>query len=126
MYSRLKQEHPREKLKARGIHTLSDCELLTLLLGKKTLAHELLRQYQSVRTLLQTPEENICQHAGVGHAHFARLHAALELSRRCWAEELKKTSALKNTQCTRRYLSACLNNAQRELFGVLFLNTQHR
>lgn len=126
MYRPIKQEHPRDKLSARGIHVLSDSELLTVLLGRRALAQELLQHYQSVRALLQTPEDTICQHAGMGRAQFARLHAALELARRCWAEELTKTSALKNTQCTRRYLSACLSNMQRELFGVLLLDTQHR
>ena len=125
-------EKPREKLIHHGAQQLSDAELLAIMLGCGTsslnaieLAHKLLTEFQGLRALLHAEPKTFCQKYGLGLARYARLQAALELTRRCWAEKLQLTSVLDNPQCTRQYLSACLSGCTRETFGVLLLNNQH-
>src|SRR5438552_4080731 len=80
-------DRPREKLRKHGAETLSDAELLAILLGSGTrgknaiqLARELLRD--GLGTLGRNSVEAIARAQGVGAAKAARIKAAFEIASR--------------------------------------------
>lgn len=126
-------ERPREKLWLRGADTLSDAELLAILLrtGRRggtavDLARELLGAFGGLRALLDAPRERLCRTPGLGRAKAVQFQAALELARRHLEAGLARGTVLRNPDDTRRYLLARLRGHRREVFACLFLDTRHR
>ena len=125
-------ERPREKLLARGSSTLSDAELLAVLLGSGSrgkdalaLGRELLNAAGSLGALLARPERQI-RAGGLGPAKRARIAAALELARRSLAEQLQEKPSLGNPRDSGDYLRARLRHLPYEVFGCLYLDNRHR
>ncbi len=126
-------DRPREKLLDRGANTLSDTELLAIFLrtgcaGKSAvdLARELLQHFGGLRPLLETDETTFCQIHGLGRATYAHLQASLEIARRLLAETLQRGNAFTNTQAVKHFVASKLRHRQQEVFGILFLNSQHQ
>lgn len=126
-------ERPREKLLARGPAALSDAELLAIFLrtgcaGKSAvdLARELLTAFGGLRPLLEAGSDAFCRGEGLGTAKYAQLQAVLEMSRRHLSASLAAGDPLTSPDLVRRYLSAQLRHHHHEVFGVLFLDNQHR
>ena len=126
-------ERPREKLLQHGSGSLSDAELLAIFLrtgvsGKSAvdLARHLLSEFGSLRALLEADLRAFCRQLGLGPAKFSQLQAVLEMSRRHLAERLRRESALESPQAVRDYFKALLRHEPHEVFGCLFLDTQHR
>ncbi|MGY2575657.1 RadC family protein [Vibrio sp. C8] len=124
---------PREKLLSRGPQSLSDAELLAILLRTGTqgmnvleLADFLLREFGSLRSLFSSSKDHFCQHKGLGKAKYVQMQASLEITQRYLAETLKRGEALTSPQQTQLYLSSVLRDRQREAFYILFLDNQHR
>ncbi len=124
---------PREKLLSRGPQSLSDAELLAILLRTGTqgmnvleLADFLLREFGSLRSLFSSSKDHFCQHKGLGEAKYVQMQASLEITQRFLAETLKRGEALTSPQQTQLYLSSVLRDRQREAFYILFLDNQHR
>ena len=125
-------ERPREKLLARGSGSLSDAELLAVLLGSGVrgkdaiaLARELLVGAGSLAVLLSRPDQAV-RTVGLGPAKRARIAAALELARRSLAEQLRQQPALENPRDSGDYLRARLRHLPYEVFGCLYLDNRHR
>ncbi|MEB0041618.1 MULTISPECIES: DNA repair protein RadC [unclassified Pseudomonas] len=126
-------ERPREKLLEQGSASLSDAELLAIFLrtgvtGKSAvdLARHLLKQFGSLRALLEADLKTFSQELGLGPAKFAQLQAVIEMSRRHMAERLKRDPSLHNPGEVREYLKAMLRHEPHEVFGCLFLDAKHR
>ncbi|WP_397450578.1 DNA repair protein RadC [Pseudomonas sp. NA-150] len=126
-------ERPREKLLDLGAASLSDAELLAIFLrtgvtGKSAvdLARHLLKQFGSLRALLEADLKTFSLELGLGSAKFAQLQAVMEMSRRHMAERLKRDAGLQNPQDVREYLKAMLRHEPHEVFACLFLDTKHR
>ncbi|CAD5106298.1 RadC family protein [Zestomonas carbonaria] len=126
-------ERPREKLLEQGAASLSDAELLAIFLrtgvtGRSAvdLARHLLRDFGSLRALLEADLATFSRHLGLGAAKFAQLQAVLEMARRHLAERIRRDSALESPQVVRDYLKACLRHEPHEVFGCLFLDAKHR
>ncbi len=124
---------PREKLLSRGPQSLSDAELLAILLRTGTqgmnvleLADFLLREFGSLRSLFSSSKDHFCKHKGLGEAKYVQMQASLEITQRFLAETLKRGEALTSPQQTQLYLSSVLRDRQREAFYILFLDNQHR
>jgi DNA repair protein RadC len=127
------QEQPREKLLMQGVTILTDAELLAVLIGSGTkgksavdVARELLTKTGSLRTLLNYGVTDLHQLPGIGKVTFARMQAALELSRRCLNEKLKRDNVLQSSAATKAFLQAKLQDLQHEVFAGLMLDNQHR
>ncbi len=127
------KERPRERLLSLGAESLSDAELLAILLNHGTkgksavdLARELLVQHRGLRGLFACDYREFCQHQGIGMAKFTQLQAALELSRRHLQEPIMRDGIITRTQDAEQFLIASLSREQREVFGCLFLDSQHR
>ncbi|PWK92617.1 RadC family protein [Fulvimonas soli] len=126
------RERPREKLLAHGSTTLSDAELLAVLLGSGVrgkdaiaLGRELLLSSGGLASLLGRTEQDI-RVAGLGPAKRARLAAALELARRSLAEQLERRPSLSSPRDSADFLRARLRHLPYEVFGCLYLDNRHR
>jgi len=126
-------EGPRDKLLQRGASSLSDAEVLAVLLrtGRRghtalDMARELLLRFGSLSGLLGAGQETLLGSPGLGAGKVAQLLAALELARRHALEEARAGSALCSPRETRRFLQHHLGGQQREVFTCLFLDNQHR
>ena len=126
-------ERPREKLLRLGASSLSEAELLAILLqtgtpGRSALdtARVLLGEFRSLRGLLSAERQRVCRTRGLGTAKFALLQASLELSRRHYAEEMQAGPPLSNPRATREFLRAQLRDRDHEVFCCLFLDNRHR
>lgn len=124
---------PREKLLLQGASALNEAELLALLLGQGvpgksvlTVAGDLLQGFGSLRAVLTAPTEMLCAHPGVGAARYARLQAALELSRRHQFEALREGPLLASPRAARDFLRAQLRDREHEVFCCLHLDNRHR
>lgn len=126
-------ERPREKLLARGAAALSDAEILALFIrtGQRgrtalDLARDWLAHFGSLRGLLEAGPEALASLPGLGPARYAELQAALELGQRHLAATLERADVMGSPEATRHYLARRLRGRRREVFAVLFLDTQHR
>ncbi|WP_416306873.1 RadC family protein [Neptunicella sp. SCSIO 80796] len=126
-------ERPREKLLERGANALSDAELVAIFLrtgiaglSAVELSRCLLNQFGSLRAMLAADQQTFCQHKGLGSAKYAQLQAVLEMSRRCFAEQLQKGTALTSASQTRNYLISQLRDEPNEVFAMLMLDSQHQ
>lgn len=126
-------ERPREKLLARGADSLTEAELLAVLLRQGSrgvtavdLARQLLVEFRSLRQLLTADQAVLCRHRGIGPARCAELRAALELARRHHLEVLRAGVALESPRSTRLFLTAQLRDRPYEVFCCLFLDNRHR
>ena len=98
-------ERPRERLLVRGPHTLTDAELLAILLrvgvqGKSAveLGRELLDRFGSVPGMMAAPVSAWAGIKGLGDAKLAQLQAALELGRRASLPGRREETIIKNTR----------------------------
>jgi DNA repair protein RadC len=126
-------ERPRERLLSRGVQTLTDAELLAILLrvgtrGKSAVAlgHELLKHFGSVQAMMSAPLSAWDGIKGLGHAKKAQLIAALELGRRAALPTLREKTYLKSTRQAAEYFTARLRGLPEEHFRVAFLNRQSK
>lgn len=125
-------ELPREKMRARGVGSLSDAELLAVLLGTGgggrdviTLSRHILQRFGSLPGVVAASREELLAEPGVGAAKYSLLQAALELSRRYSMQQLQRGSVMSSPEHTRRFLCCHLRDAAREVFSCLFLDSQH-
>jgi DNA repair protein RadC len=126
-------ERPREKLLRLGAASLSEAELLAILLQTGTRGHSaldmartLLGTFRSLRGLLTAERGAVCGVRGLGAAKYALLQASLELARRHYAELMQTGPALANPRATREFLRARLRDRDHEVFCCLFLDNRHR
>jgi DNA repair protein RadC len=126
-------ERPREKLLDLGPQALSDAELLAVVLrsgapGKSAvaLARELLSRFSSLRGLVRADAAQVCTVDGLGPGKYAQLQAAVELSRRCLAEPLRRGAVLDGPAAVMDLMRATLRDRPYEVFCCLFLDSRNR
>ena len=124
-----KHKRPREKLSERGAESLSDAELLAILIrtgraGKSALdiAKEAMKKYP-LSKLLSTTQEELIAIKGLENTKAITIKAALELGRRAagsFNDSLPILSSVKETVAQ----LANLRGKQKEYFVVLYLNAR--
>lgn len=127
-------ERPRERLLAHGAAALSDAELLAIYLrvgvrGKSAvdLARELLARFDGqLQALAEAPLSALASVPGIGQAKAAQLKASFELARRALGQELKQRDTLTSPGQVRDWLRLRLSTQTREVFLVLWLDSQNR
>ena len=126
-------ERPREKLIELGAEALSDAELLAIFLrvgvtGKSAvdLARDLLTQFGSLNGIFAATEHELSQVHGIGTSKYVQLQAIFEMSRRALSEQLQQRDVFKSPKAVRDYLVLKLGSLTKEVFLVLFLDTQNR
>lgn len=116
-----------ERLSLRGAHSLEDCELLALVLGRRRpggLVRELISSGRGVAGLFHAPRSAFPGTTGL--AAWARLQAARELHLRSLAAPLATRPLLDNPAATEAWLRAALGPLEHELFMCLHLDNRHR
>jgi DNA repair protein RadC len=126
-------ERPREKLLARGAASLSDAELLAVLLrtGRQgepvlELARDWLAAAGGLAGLAALDVAELRRRAGVKLAKAAVVAAALELGRRLAREGLRTRPLLDRPDAAADLLIRCYAHERVELFGCLCLDSRHR
>lgn len=129
------EERPREKLIRQGAASLSDTELLAILLRTGTssvsvlhLAEEVLAKYQDkglVSIMNISPQEIASVH-GVGLAKAATIVAAVELGRRLSTRAAQKLEKIEGPEDVARYALPLLRYEQKEHFLVMLLDVRNR
>ncbi|HWM44278.1 MAG TPA: DNA repair protein RadC [Burkholderiales bacterium] len=125
-------ERPRERLLAKGAGTLSDAELLAVLLrsgirGKSAvdLGRDLVKEFKGVSGVLEAGAR-LGAIKGLGPAKVAQFAAAVELARRSLQEKMKENSALTSPGAVRDYLRLALSRREEEVFVCIWLDAQHK
>jgi len=128
------EDRPREKLIRDGEHTLSDSELLAIILGTGTKGHSaldlarmILQRFRTFRQIGQADLRHWEQLKGLGKAKVSQVKAAIEIARRFNEEKIKeKRVKIKSSKDVACMLMPRMQDLKKEVFKVLFLNSQNR
>lgn len=122
-------DRPRERLLRQGPHSLTDAELIAILLrvGIKgvnavELARQILKKFGSVRALLDAPLSALLEIKGLKGAKAAQLVAAMELARRTSLPDSRQRIIFKKAKESAEYFRSRLQGLTEEHFRALLLN----
>ena len=128
-----KSTRPREKLLAMGSHTLTDAELLSVMLGTGLpgqnvlqLSQSLIDEFHGLAGLLQATPALMEKTKGLGAARRARLLAVMELARRAAIQKMRQRNVMNNPEVVRQFLQMQMGAYSQEVFAVLFMDAQYR
>jgi DNA repair protein RadC len=127
-------DRPREKLLTKGAETLSNSELLAILLnnGSKDksaveLSKEILKLgHDNLNELGKLSLTDFKKVKGIGEAKSIIIAAALELGRRRHASAALKKTVVKSSRDIAQYLQTKLKDYHYEVFAVVFLNRANK
>lgn len=127
-------ERPREKLRRHGLSSLSEAELLAILMQTGTreksamdLGLEVLAKCKgNLQELGRLSFRDLMRIKGIGEAKAVILLAALELGRRRHASKSLEKPVVTSSQGVARYLQTLFADYEHEIFAVLFLNRANR
>ena len=127
-------DRPREKMSVSGAASLSDSELLAILINSGTrdksavdVAREILASVgNSLNALTGTSKDRLCAIQGIGEAKASRLLAAFELAVRIQSEPSGPRMRITASSTVSRIFSPLLRNLQHEECWVLFLNKANK
>lgn len=125
-------ERPRERLLRNGPETLSDAQLLAILLrvGRQDssaveVAMELLRELDGLRGLSNRSVEELCRVPGIGPAKAAQVKAAIELGKRVLAAPLSSGTTVACSADLFHHYYPLMRDLRREVFMVVLLDAKH-
>ncbi|HEY0592829.1 MAG TPA: DNA repair protein RadC [Thermoanaerobaculia bacterium] len=124
-------ERPRERMKLHGASTLSDAELIAILLGSGTRGRS---SIELARSLLAGGLQSLAQREwpagklarGVGPAKACRIAAALEIGRRLAAHGDGARDPIRDAESIARPLIARYSHYVQERLGAIFLDSKNR
>jgi DNA repair protein RadC len=126
-------ERPRERLLRHGAATLSDAQLVAILLrtGRRRatavdLAMRLLADYDGLEGVGRAGGAELCRIDGIGPAKAAQLLAALELGRRVVSRPLQPGAVFVSSQSVYDYFAPLLREIRQERFWAVLLDNKHR
>lgn len=128
------EDRPREKLIRKGISTLSDAELLAILISSGTrkksavdLGRELLSSVSNnLNSLGKLSVSDLLKFRGIGPARAVTISAALELGRRRNIAELPDAGQIRCSKDAADIFFPLLADLPHEEFWILFLNRSNR
>jgi DNA repair protein RadC len=125
-------DRPREKLLKKGAHTLSNAELIAVLIrtgtkGKNAieLSRAILKEVKNLRELDEIDISGLYKIKGLNSAKIANIKAALELGKRVLSEKRKKKGIIKSSKDVYEIMLPFLRDKKREVFKAIFLNAQN-
>ena len=129
-----KDDRPREKLLLKGPQSLSDSELLAILIQNGThersaldLAREVLKLGKdSLPELGKLNIKELMRVKGIGEAKAITLVAAMEIGRRRQALSVLEKPVVSSSTDVALYLQSLLRDHKHEVFAVLFLNRANK
>lgn len=127
-------DRPREKLIAKGHHSLSDSELIAILIGsgnKQESAVALSKRIlasvdNNLNELAKIPIEQLTTFKGIGEAKAIAIITAITLGKRLQIEQALVKPILASSKSVYKIMQPKIGNLQHEEFWVLFLNNSNR
>mgnify|MGYP006205696203 CR=1 FL=1 len=138
MYTPINQwaedDRPREKFLLKGKSSLSDSELLAILIGSGSrnesavqLCQRILATSQNNLNLLgKLSIQQLMNFKGIGEAKAISIAAALELGRRRREEEVIELKKITSSKAVFEIMQPLIGELLHEEFWVLYLNNAHR
>ena len=127
-----KSERPRERLLQEGPESLSDAQLLAILLrvGRQDssavqVAIDLLHHLEGLQGLANRSLEELCAVPGIGPAKAAQVKAAIELGKRVLSTPLTTGMKISNSQSVFQHYYPLLRDLRHEVFKVILLDAKH-
>lgn len=129
----VREEQPRERLLLEGAGSLSNRELLAVLLrtGSKEetvlkLSDKILHQFDGLRMLKDATLEELISIHGIGISKASQLMAAFELGRRMVRLEYQNRYSIRSPEDCAKYMMEEMRFLQQEHFVCLYLNTKNQ
>ena len=133
-YWAAKEDKPREKLAKTGPWSLTDVELLAILLGTGTATEHVMEVAQKmldaaandISRLAGMPIPELMAIHGIGHARAVRIKAVLEFARRAQVANLRRDVKILTSQDAFNILVSNLGDIPHEEFWIVFLNRRSK
>lgn len=127
-------DRPREKLLKKGARSLSNSELLAILLrtgmpgvSAIDLARDVLKKFGTFRNMIQTDARDWKDFKGLGSAKVAHIQAALEIGRRFREDEqIAGKQKIKSAKDIVEILMPQMRDLKTEVFKVVHLDSNNR
>lgn len=127
-------DRPREKLLTKGKTTLSDAELIAILIGSGNreesavgLSKRILQSVNNnLNTLAKLSVEELTQFKGIGEAKAISIVTALELGKRRQFEEVVVNPKITSSKDVAKLMQPIIGDLQHEEFWVLYLNNSNK
>ncbi|HKL67989.1 MAG TPA: DNA repair protein RadC [Bacteroidales bacterium] len=128
------EDRPREKLLYKGISSLSDAELLAILIGSGNneqsavdLAREVLGiASNNLNKLGKLGVHDLIKLKGIGSAKAINILAALELGRRRKASDIIEAQKIRSSNDVYTIFNTLMADLQHEEFWILYLNRSNK
>jgi len=126
-------DRPRERLIKQGPQSLSNQELIAILLRTGTkqesvlsLANRVLTYFEKLHELKHATLEEIMSIKGIGQAKAVQLLAAVELGRRLSQKQVDSRFTVRSPKDAASFLMPEMSSLQQEHFVALYLNTKNQ
>jgi len=126
-------DRPRERLLRRGQESLSDAELLAIIIRDGTqersaleLAQELLKRFGDLRSIALASAAELAEVKGIGPAKAAQILAAAALGCRIAQVQLEPGRLCDSPEQVFSHFKAMFRDLKQETFHVILLDTKHR
>jgi len=128
------EDRPREKMERQGAQTLTDAELLAILVGSGSpqedavslMKHILADCNNNLNTLGKLTIRDLCKYNGVGPAKAITILAACELGKRRQMEKAEERPDLGTATKLYNHMHPVLQDCDVEEFWLLLMNQNHR
>ncbi len=128
-----RDERPRERLIRYGAESLSDAQLLAIILrtggarkGVVALGMELLDRFKGLREIDCASIADLSSVKGIGTAKIAQLKAAFALGKRLMSESPDGNTVFSSSRAVYTYFAPRFKNLKKEAFLSLLLDTKNR
>lgn len=125
-------DRPRERLIRQGASSLSNQELIAILLRTGTkeesvlmLANRILTSFDKIQDLREATIEEMMSVKGVGQAKAVQILAAVEIGKRLYQKHTEGKYTIRSPEDAAAYLMTDMSSLQQEHFVVLFLNVKN-
>lgn len=127
-------DRPREKFLLKGRNSVSDAELLAIIMGSGSreesaidLARRILASVgNNFHELSKLSVKDLMKFNGVGEAKAVSIASALEIGRRRASQEVPERKTIKNSRDIFEFFKPYLSDLQREEFWAVFVNQSNK
>ncbi|GEL04995.1 RadC family protein [Rummeliibacillus stabekisii] len=126
-------DRPRERLKRQGAESLSNQELIAILLRTGTkkesvlhLSNRILTHFEKLHELKNATIEEITAIKGIGEAKAIQLLASIELGKRLHKQRTDERYTIRSPKDAANYLMPDMTSLLQENFVTLFLNVKNQ
>ncbi len=126
-------ERPRERLIKYGPESLSNAQLLAIILrtgsgqkGVLDLSIGLLERFETLRDIDSASISDLMSVNGLGVAKIAQIKAAFELGKRLMSESQENRPVFSSARAVYSYFAPRMKNLKKEVFSCLLLDSKNR